>query len=1220
MIFIKKHRVFIIFSLLVAIIDASFVAITYFQAKNNLHVEEQQKALSHFAIFDVAYQATQENMLHVSSVIANTKSYRQLFLQGKIAVALEGGGAGKAKAQQYRDALNRELNLVWKDLSEKFQVRQLHFHLGPGSTSFLRLHDPQKFGDNLDDIRHTIVDTSTLQQPIKGFETGRIYSGIRGTSPVLFTNKQGQLENIGTVEAGASFVLVLDNMTKKSDINAAVFLYEKHLRSKIWPDYLNIKLQKEPSIDGLVLEETSSDEINALFILSQKTMHSHFQVLDTNINIKVLSLQDRQYLYSVRPLRDYIGSKDLTLPDAGEIVIWQDVTDLYTVFNQNFKINIYYSLMAFFLIELIILIVIFIVKKRLSQIIYRQTLELSSRSQVLEQLAHGIDLHKILESLVHIIEKEIPSALCSIQLLSHDGKHLSTGAAPSIPSFFNDKMNDAEVTDKSADCAVSAYTKKSVIVEDIQSNSYCEYYKKNAAQAELVSCWSFPIINSNDKVLGVCSLYSRGKTMPKVNDLDLIESVVQLAIIIIERKKSDESLQLLSRIYEQTHDGIVITDPNGIISDINPVFSDITGYQREDVIGKKPSILSSGQQNTEFYKDMWNIINLEGHWKGEVWNRKKDGEVYAEYLTISTIKNKQNETTHYVGLFSDITLNKKQQKSLELMAHYDVLTQLPNRTLFIDRFNQAIAHSKRNKTILAVGFLDLDEFKPVNDNYGHDVGDQLLIEVSARIKANLREEDTVSRQGGDEFTILLGNIESPFQSEEMLKRLNASLALPYVINDKLITISASIGVALYPQDSENLDILLRHADQAMYQAKLLGRNRYQMFSVEYDKQTLKKQSQLNEIEHALNNNEFSLYYQPKINMRTGDVYGVEALIRWHHPEKGLIPPLSFLPLIECTALEYKVGEWVVLEAMRQLNDWVEQEIEVEVSINISSNYLQSTNFVTYLKSILQKYPYKLSKLLQLEILESSALGDLKAISNIINDCQNTLGVNFALDDFGTGYSSLTHLRDLSVDTIKIDQSFVKNMLDDPNDYSIIQGVVGLANAFNRHVIAEGVESTEHGLMLLIMGCDYAQGYGIAKPMPADLFTLWFKKYTPNIEWLLFSQEHRTENENKIRLLKITTEHWVSVFQDEIKNLNEQSSLPILDHHKCHHGAWIQRAKQEGIFDIIWLEKIEKIHDKMHDFARELIISYHSEGAINQKELMKFQKACTQLQIIINEYE
>ena len=683
-----------------------------------------------------------------------------------------------------------------------------------------------------------------------------------------------------------------------------------------------------------------------------------------------------------------------------------------------------------------------------------------------------------------------------------------------------------------------------------------------------------------------------------------------------------DELELYGRVFAEANEGIVITDVNNIIVDVNPNFCDITGYSRDEVIGKNPSILSSGKQSAAFYQQMWQRLLDEGRWKGEVWNRKKNGEVYAELLTMSVIKDDKGVVKHYVGLFNDITQNKQQQKSLELMAHYDVLTQLPNRALFIDRFGQAIAHSKRNKKLLAVCFLDLDNFKPVNDTYGHEVGDRLLIEVSERIKATIRDEDTVSRQGGDEFALLLNDIDSFSHVEEILGRLHHALAQPYLIDNVTINIGASSGVTLYPLDEGDIDTLVRHADQAMYQSKLAGKNRFHLFNADKDLQVIEENTKLQEIQEALEKLELCLYYQPKVNMRTGKVYGAEALIRWIHPEKGLIPPLEFLPIIEGTNLEIEVGDWVAYEAIKQVSEWQKQGLNLEVSINISSKYLQAPTFFSKLDSVLAEFPEVPSSKVQLEILESSALGDLKAVSGIIRACRDVLGVSIALDDFGTGYSSLTHLRNLPANTIKIDQSFVRDILDDPSDYRIVDGIIGLSSSFNRSVIAEGVETTAHGLVLLLMGCHHAQGYGISRPIPADDFFEWVDDYVPNSKWMSCGAGDLTAKEQQVELLGVLLDYWWMHIEQSIRQAyTTTDKVTLVDYNKSHCRAWLEKARQELVFNASWVNALEMEAEGMHQLA----ISKLSQAQVNEaqdieSDLRELQASNARVVTVLEQYK
>lgn len=677
---------------------------------------------------------------------------------------------------------------------------------------------------------------------------------------------------------------------------------------------------------------------------------------------------------------------------------------------------------------------------------------------------------------------------------------------------------------------------------------------------------------------------------------------------ITDRKKAEEELRLSKEVFENTLEGIMITNREGIIVDVNPAFNRITGYAREEVIGHNPSILNSGRQDANFYAAMWRELSEFGHWKGEVWNRNKSGEIYAELLSISSLKDEHGNNEFYVGIFSDITHSKEQQEQLSRMAHYDVLTGLPNRALFADRFNQAIMHSQRNQKLLAVCFIDLDNFKPVNDNFGHETGDQLLVEVAKRLLDSVRGDDTVSRLGGDEFALLLNDVNSEKECMRTLDRILHKLEMPFLINGQSHYISASIGSTLYPSDDEDVDTLLRHADQAMYQAKLTGKHRYHLFDSAHDKVVTQKQVLQDQVKKALYADELTLFYQPKVNMATGDVFGVEALLRWQHPEKGLIPPLEFLPYLSSSELEIEVGEWVINHAIQQLHDWSSQGINLEISVNIASHHLQQASFVSRLAYALEEYPELDAGKLQLEVLESSVLGDLEKIRQTIQACQTELGVSVSLDDFGTGYSSLTHLRSFTADIVKIDKSFIEDMLDDPNDYVIVDGVIGLAESFGHEVIAEGVESSEHGLMLLAMGCQLAQGFGIARPMPAADIPGWLSHYQPDPSWLDYGRHVTSLASNKALLLQLTVDRWYQKFVAKIQSEPDASlSWPILDKTSCHCGMWIEAAEKERIFKASTLARLDAAHETFHSVADELFDLYQQgEFDAARQGLKRFQ--------------
>ena len=570
---------------------------------------------------------------------------------------------------------------------------------------------------------------------------------------------------------------------------------------------------------------------------------------------------------------------------------------------------------------------------------------------------------------------------------------------------------------------------------------------------------------------------------------------------ITESKLAEEKLKLAANVFTHAGEGIVITDATGIILDVNDTFTTITGYSSEEAIGQNPRILQSGRQPPEFYADMWQALLKEGCWSGEIWNRRKNGDVYAEIKTISAVRDEHGITTHYVALANDITSIKEYQDQLEHIAHYDILTNLPNRVLLSDRLSQTMVQCHRQEQSLAVVFLDLDGFKQVNDIHGHNVGDELLIALSVRMQRALREGDTLSRIGGDEFVAVLAGLAKIEDCEPVLERLLLAASEPITVNDVVLNISASIGVTLYPQDNVDGDQLMRHADQAMYVAKESGKNRYHLFDTDQDDAVKVQRESLEAIRSALDNHQFVLYYQPKVNMRTGLVIGVESLIRWQHPERGLINPIEFLPVIENNLMSIEMGEWVIDTALTQISQWQAMglKIPVRTSVNIAAVQLQQPDFTQRLMTLLAAHPDVEPCYLELEILETSALEDVHHVSTTMNACM-ALGVNFTLDDFGTGYSSLTYLRRLPAKIIKIDQTFVRDMLHDPDDLAIVEGVIALAKLFKRNVIAEGVETIEHGTALLQLGCDLAQGYGIGKPMPASDIPAWIRDWKPDVSW------------------------------------------------------------------------------------------------------------------------
>jgi diguanylate cyclase (GGDEF)-like protein/PAS domain S-box-containing protein len=652
---------------------------------------------------------------------------------------------------------------------------------------------------------------------------------------------------------------------------------------------------------------------------------------------------------------------------------------------------------------------------------------------------------------------------------------------------------------------------------------------------------------------------------------------------VTERKHAEEKLKLAANVFTYAREGIIITDADGNIIDVNDTFTHISGYSREEVLGRNPRLLSSGRQGKAFYTNMWRELRENGHWYGEVWNRSKDGEVYAEMLTISAVRDIEGSTTQYVALFSDITAVKEHEQQLEHIAHYDALTTLPNRVLLADRMHQAMIQIQRRGQRLAVVYLDLDGFKIINDRHGHEVGDQLLISLANRMKEALREGDTLARLGGDEFVAVLLDLPNMETAVPLLNRMRNAAAEPIQMGDFLLQVSASLGITFFPQSEDvDADQLLRQADQAMYQAKLAGKNRYHVFDAEQDFSIRSHHENIERMRHALAAGELVLHYQPKVNMRTGAVIGAEALIRWQHPEQGLLSPAVFLPIIEDNPLMVELGEWVMDTALGQMSQWHASGLDIPVSINIAARQLQRHDFVDRLRTLLAAHPDINSCCIELEVLETSALEDMSRISGIIEECRG-IGVMFSLDDFGTGYSSLTYLKHLPVNQLKIDQSFVRGMLDNPEDIAILGGILGLASAFRRQVIAEGVETVQHGAMLLQLGCDLAQGYAIARPMPAHELPDWVATWRPDPAW----DNLRAVSRDDFPLLLAGVEHraWVTATEDFLKGAC--ISPPPMNHHQCRFGSWLDAEGLARYGKLPGFRELEQLHRQAHDLAVQL---------------------------------
>ncbi|WP_223261163.1 bifunctional diguanylate cyclase/phosphodiesterase [Methylophilus medardicus] len=554
-------------------------------------------------------------------------------------------------------------------------------------------------------------------------------------------------------------------------------------------------------------------------------------------------------------------------------------------------------------------------------------------------------------------------------------------------------------------------------------------------------------------------------------------------------------LKVSASVFDHAHDAIFITDEHGLIVQCNPSFSVITGYSQAEAIGQSPTALGIAAQQPDFFSSLYQGALAFQEWQGEVWNRHRDGHEYLIALELSPVMNATNHFQHYVGLFSDITRAKEQQNMLEHLAYHDVLTQVPNRVLFSSRLQQALLEAERQQSLLAVCYIDLDDFKIVNDQYGHEFGDKLLMQLASRLTNLLKPEDTLARLGGDEFAMLLCGGRTQVEYTRLLKKLLAAIEKPFSIDKFKFSISASIGYTLYPLDHNPPDTLLRHADHAMYHAKTHGGHQFHLFDLASAQQSQQQQLLLRDLLRGIQNSDIKLVYQPQVCMQSGKLFCFEALLRWQHPARGLLYPNDFLNVVEHTSLIIDIGHWVMEESLRQLTEWQTQGLHTQVSVNIAAQHLMDKQFVDQLAKLFEKYPAIQPTQLHIEITESAAISDFAIVNRVIQQCQS-LGVSFSIDDFGSGYSSLIYLRRLPVDIIKIDQSFIHNMLSNQEDLAVIRGVVTLCRDFGRKVVAEGVENAEQAGILAQLGCDYAQGFGIARGMPGNKVIEWVGKHDP----------------------------------------------------------------------------------------------------------------------------
>lgn len=554
--------------------------------------------------------------------------------------------------------------------------------------------------------------------------------------------------------------------------------------------------------------------------------------------------------------------------------------------------------------------------------------------------------------------------------------------------------------------------------------------------------------------------------------------------LMAANRSAKEAQRLASFVFQYAQEGIMITDAEGTILYVNPAFTAITGYTEEEVRGKNPRLLKSGRHDAFFYRQMWESVRRTGQWRGEIWNRRKNGEIYPEWLTISVIKNEKGRITHYVAVFTDITERKRYEEQIKHQALHDPLTDLPNRRLFHDRLAHAIREAKETQRKVAVLFLDLDRFKNINDTLGHILGDELLRHVAKRLSSCVPREGVLARIGGDEFAVLLPALTARAEAERVAKDIVDRFTQPIALGERSLYVSISVGISLYPDDGDDCPTLIKNADMAMYCAKEEGGNRYRFFTPGMRLETVQRWQLENGMRQALELGELQLVYQPQVEAQTGRMVGVEALLRWHHPEQGVMSPATFIPLAEETGFIVPIGDWVLRTACAQAKAWQEAGLPpIRVAVNLSARQFQEGRLEATVRRVLAETGLE-PQFLELEITEGIMMTNHTQTVEQLHRLK-ALGVKVAIDDFGIGYSSLGYLKKFPIDTLKIDKSFIRDCTDVPEDAAIVKAVIALAKNLNIPVVAEGVENPRQLAFLCVEGCDVIQGYLYSPPVSAE---------------------------------------------------------------------------------------------------------------------------------------
>lgn len=734
--------------------------------------------------------------------------------------------------------------------------------------------------------------------------------------------------------------------------------------------------------------------------------------------------------------------------------------------------------------------------KRTNEALHRQSTDLALHNEILQRITAGTDLTELLEELAHRVESQHPGMIVSILLASEDGVYLEHAAAPNLPAFYNEAISGVKVGDGVGSCGTAAYRGELVVVKDIQTHPFWAAYRDVAHQAKLRSCWSHPIKTSTGQILGTFAIYHTRPCEPGKSEISFIQRYAKLAELAIERERNLASLRIAATAFE-SQEGMLVMDAGMVILRVNRALTRITGFTAADLVGQAAELCCRNS-----LKEAIASARCTGAWKGELQSYRKNGAAYPARFSVTAVQNDAGATTHYVGTLFDITERKAAEAAIEHYAFYDPLTGLPNRRLLLDRLQQTMKAKARSGHGGALLFIDLDDFKTLNDTRGHSAGDRLLQAVAKRLLECVRDSETVARFGGDEFVILVEDLgENPDQSAVQVaalgERILSAFAEPCVLDGAPYLNTLSIGVALFTGVGDSsVDEVLKQADLALYGAKAAGKHALRFFDPNMEAMLTARIQLEKDLHTGLRQDEFALHYQPQVDI-DGRLTGMEALVRWQHPTRGPISPAEFIPVAEEIGLILPLGRWIMEAACAQLVAWTGRGApRLTMSVNVSIRQFRQPNFVEQVLAAIHSAGVD-PRGLKLELTESLLADDMEDTISKMNALKKS-GVSFSLDDFGTGYSCLTYLKRLPLDQLKIDQSFVRHLLEDPNDAAIVRTIVALTETLGLEVIAEGVECEAQREFLKNQGCLAYQGYLFGRPLSAAEFErAWHSELMPS---------------------------------------------------------------------------------------------------------------------------